>query len=475
MSQNRVSRLFLPAAILLLATGNRLNAQSAQTLTMAQALDATARNYPALKARLAETAAARSETNAMKAGYLPSVIWQNQALYATSNQVRGTFFPNEGTAIPTSGGIKPNGYTSNAVWTSFSTLFVNWKAINFGKYKADLSAAHAGEATAQAAYDRALFEQRVQTADAYLLTIIFDQATRIQQANLNRVRDFQTVMLAGSRAGLRPGVDSSLAAAEVSKAELLLLESQRIAQAQRLRLSELTGVPVASIKLDTTAFRRAAPQVFEIPDSSIAANPILRYYRRRIDFGQARQRAIRQSYWPSISVIGGLWARGSGISDKTADNGDFIYNSSLGAGLPFRAYNYLAGVSMNWRVSDIFRIRREEQTQQFRNESARHDYDEQALRIKTQQETAELQLGNAYEALKKVPVQLAAAQAAFSQANSRYGAGLSSILELTQATAVLNRAEIDQSVAVNNVWRYLLLKAAAAGSIDDFLKLTSQP
>jgi hypothetical protein len=42
---------------------------------------------------------------------------------------------------------------------------------------------------------------------------------------------------------------------------------------------------------------------------------------------------------------------------------------------------------------------------------------------------------------------------------------------LTQAAVVLNRAETDQAIATNNVWRALLLRAATSGDLGE---LTTQ-
>jgi len=69
---------------------------------------------------------------------------------------------------------------------------------------------------------------------------------------------------------------------------------------------------------------------------------------------------------------------------------------------------------------------------------------------------------------------LGAARAAYQQAQARYAAGLSNIYEFTQAFTLLNRAEIDQFVTTNNVWRALLLKSAAEGDLTDFIKLTTK-
>jgi len=51
-----------------------------------------------------------------------------------------------------------------------------------------------------------------------------------------------------------------------------------------------------------------------------------------------------------------------------------------------------------------------------------------------------------------------------------YKNGLTNIVDVQQALYNLNRAETDMSVAYINVWQALLLKAAASGDFDLFIK-----
>ncbi|MFC0182015.1 TolC family protein [Pseudarcicella hirudinis] len=117
----------------------------------------------------------------------------------------------------------------------------------------------------------------------------------------------------------------------------------------------------------------------------------------------------------------------------------------------------------------MFRTKHEFKAQQFRTKSYQEQYNQNLLRLKGQQEDAGLQYRQALEIVRQTPLQLNAAQSAYNQADSRYQAGLSNIFELTQAVTVLNRAEIDQVIARNNVWRAALLKSAAKGDLSDFL------
>ncbi|MBO0939316.1 TolC family protein [Fibrella sp. HMF5335] len=443
-------------------------------LTLAHALDITAQFYPSIKSKRIETEATRADYSARKASFLPAGAIQAQALYGTSNNVRGAYFPNEGTTNSVSSGIKNNGPTTDAVWTSLSSLNVNWRAITFGRNKAELALFQSATGRAEADYRQELFVQQVRVADAYLMALIMDQAVRVQEANLNRVRAFRRVMQANARSGLRPGVDSSLADAELAKAQLLLLDSRRMAQQQRVQLGQLTGLPTVAIRLDTTTFQQAIPPDFAFSEAKLATHPVLTYYQRQIDLDQAQTQAIRKSMLPAISLNGSFWARGSGISDNLSPEGNFIYSPSLGAGLPFRVANYFVGVSTVWRFTDLVRIQRETRAQSLRTLADQARYDEQLLTLRGQQQTADLQIRNAIEAARQSPIQLGAAQAAYGQAQARYGTGLANIYEFTQAYTLLNRAEIDQAVAVNNVWRALLLKSAAEGDLADFTRLITK-
>ncbi|WP_158552643.1 TolC family protein [Spirosoma telluris] len=82
-------------------------APSDSTLTLAKALELATQNYPSIKNKLAETEATKADLAARKASFLPSATFQAQALYATSNNVRGP--PSPMKALPTrcQAGLKP--------------------------------------------------------------------------------------------------------------------------------------------------------------------------------------------------------------------------------------------------------------------------------------------------------------------------------------------------------------------------------
>jgi outer membrane protein TolC len=136
--------------------------------------------------------------------------------------------------------------------------------------------------------------------------------------------------------------------------------------------------------------------------------------------------------------------------------------------LPFKVYNYAVGAALTWRVTELLHSRRAATAQLARSEQARAEYSQQELQLRTEQQNARSQLDLARQSALAAPAQLDAAQRVYTQAQARYNAGLDNLVVLTQATLVLNRAETDQAIAINNVWRALLLRAATSGSLTDF-------
>jgi len=72
---------------------------------------------------------------------------------------------------------------------------------------------------------------------------------------------------------------------------------------------------------------------------------------------------------------------------------------------------------------------------------------------------------------QNTPIQLTAAQQSEAQARARYDAGLAGIIEVAEAQNLLAGAEYQDAAARVDVWRALLAKAVAQGSLASFVDL----
>ncbi len=442
--------------------------QLPRPITLPQALQVAQANYPALRAKQAAVRAAEADVRTNRAAFLPQVTAQAQAVNATMNQIRGAFIG--GVAIPISGGIKTTSYDGRTTFSSLGALSIEWPAVTFGRYRADENRSQASVTAAQADYDQAVFEYQAQVADAYLLALGAEKSVALQRANAVRAQQLARVIRAGTRSGIRAGIDSSTANAELARARLQVLAAQQQARTQRTRLAGLLGQPTQEVQLDSMHFYSRLPLAPTGPaDTARATNPLLRAYRQRIAMSEAQTKLLTTNKRPSLNLLASTWGRGSGVHDATNDKGNFVIDSSPGAGLPLKAYDYMLGATLTWRATELIHSGRAAQAQRLRTEEARANYDQQALQLETQLQNARLQVELAQQTAQAAPVQLTAARQAYTAARARYDAGLDNLLVLTQATEVLNRAETDQALATNNLWRAVLLQGAASGSLGGLL------
>jgi outer membrane protein TolC len=432
-------------------------------LDLSKAIELATKNYPAIKAKEAEKEATKKEISSVRSEFLPSLILQDQYTYATANGAIGTFWPNEGYAMPTSGAIRnENIYTGT--FGSYTTIAINWPVFSFGKIKSRVNLAKAEANEMNAEYENQIFQHQIKVTDTYLLLLAYEKLVKVQEQNLQRAQILQKTITAAANSGMRPGVDSSFANAEVSRTKILLLQSKSNEKATRIKLSELIGSADDSIIIDSMIFYNHVPAIDHQKQIEIMSNPLLRVYQNRIDVGIKRSMATMRSYFPTIKLLAAGIGRGSGISNTN----DLNYSQNFFTGTGFKTYNYLMGVSFLWNLMDYPRIRNEYKREQYLTTARQFEYEEQKLKIKRELENSELQLNLAEQQVQEAPIQLAAARNGYDQVKSRYKSGLSTLPEVAQNFYILNRAEVDMTVAYNNVWRALLLKAAASGDLSLF-------
>jgi len=108
--------------------------------------------------------------------------------------------------------------------------------------------------------------------------------------------------------------------------------------------------------------------------------------------------------------------------------------------------------------------------QQFVTNAYKNEYDQVTTQLQDQLILADQRFENSLQSVHEVPQQYKAAADAFLQKSVLYKNGLTNLVDLQQAQFALNRAETDLYVAYLNVWQALLLKAAASGDFDLFVK-----
>lgn len=432
-------------------------------INLETAIAQAVQNYPAIRAAMADKESKAQLAKEAQAERVPQLKIQEQVTYSSANSMVGTFWPNEGLAIPTSGANRNFQYWKGA-YGQYSTAFLTGPIYAFGRINANVKQQKAQAAMASAEYQNEVFKHKVKVAEAYLYLLVYQQLERTQKQNLVRALDINSFIQASVNSGLKPGVDSSYSAAEVSKAKLNYLGSIKDEKVWQIKFGELIGEENKHFVLDTTGFNTMLP-IENYDAGNIDKHPLLDVYENKLKADNYAAKEARRSYFPTIKYMTSFIARGSGISNTN----DMQYSSDVIKSITYQRYNYLLGVYFIWDALGVFRTSKEYQAKKLEMERDNALFDEVKLSLSRQLESSDMQFDVAMEQAKEAPLQLNAAKSSFNQSKARYESGLGNLVELSQSLYLLTRAESDYSISMNNAWRALLSKAAARGDFDMFM------
>jgi len=278
------------------------------------------------------------------------------------------------------------------------------------------------------------------------------------------------VVVARVKNGLNPGVDSSLANAEVSNARIALTNAQEVEQEQSSQLAQYLGIDPQNFLLDSTFVTKAPANIYVGTTVNPGEHPLLKYYRNRIGVSDEEAKYLSTFSYPTFTLFGLYQGRGSDFKAAYGSNqSDYNFNSNYGAGADPTRYNYLFGVGVTWDITNPFRVHYQVQSQKFTSQQYQDEYDLESQTLRDQQALAQTKIMNAVKNFNEAPVEVKAANDAYIQKFALYKNGLANIVDFTQALYTLNRAEVDQDIASNNVWQALLYKSAATGDFGIFI------
>lgn len=444
---------------LLLVVSCTIQTARADSLTIAQAVQAAVEKYPAVRASLEQVSAAAAAINLARTSYLPRADFLGQFNRATRNNVFGLILPQP--VIPAISGPVLGANSATSAWGSALGALVSWEPFDFGQRRAGVGLAESVRQSKAADVDVTKFEVATAAADAFLTILAAQQTTIAAQASVDRARALAEVTGALTRAELRPGADAARARAELAVAQTQLIRAQQATEIAKASLAQLLGASVSASALDNGQLLQALPTEPN-QTADLAHHPIAIEQNALLGEVKARQKILDRSYFPTFHLQAATFGRGTGartdgsIADGAAGLGPNVGNWAVGMTIYFPAFD-LPGLHARQQI----------ELHQERSQAAR--YEKILQDLNGEQEKARAQLEGARRVAQQTPVQLEAARAAEQQATARYKAGLGTVVEVAEAQRLLTQAEIDDSLAKLNVWRALLALAAAQGDLQPFL------
>jgi outer membrane protein len=426
-----------------------------QGQTLRELLKQAETNYPLLKAKGYEVQAGRDQVAFARSAALPSLDAAYQVNYATYNNITGMAM-GQG-FVPISGPPSASNAYSG-VFGSVGGLVLNWEPFTFGQQKTKVNSAKAHRDYQQADYDQEIFQHQIKTVNAYLDVVMTAELVKVYIKNLERAQDNVRIVKSLTRSGLRPGTDTALFKAELSRAKIELLNYEKLRETLRIVLSELLGGNEGAYSIDSSFFK-SLPSI--TTDTTLQNHPLIRLSASRVIINLVDRTSLQRSLYPKLSLWGTAYARGSGIRY------DGYINSE--DGLSFSRYNYGAGLVLSVPLLRFTSVRHQINAQESLIKSEQERVQLVKLQLDKQNQVAEVALSNSLKIAQESPSFYQSAEFSYRTLLSRYNSGLVNYADLIQAHYMLIKSEADLKKAYLDAWKALLYNAAVQGDITIFL------
>jgi outer membrane protein TolC len=421
-------------------------------------------NAPTLITDSAAISIRQAQAAETRSNWLPNLKLNYQADIGTNNNVAGPYF-GFGIIPSDSRGVRTTNNTT-AVSANVGVAALDWEVYNFGAYGAQNKVANSDIRVQQSQFANSKYQLQAYTIGNYLLLMRLQNFLDIQSRNIQRNVEIRRSVQSLAKSGVRAGVDTSIAEAELSKARLNYIELANQVKQVQLQLSAVSGLPYQSIVPDTTAETAliAQPASLQSIDQDTVNHPLINYYRSVYQNSLQRENLVKKSYNPKIMLEGAVWGRGSSVDANDHFN-------SLSTGWGFDRNNYLVGVGISYNLFDLRRRQLKLRTQKAETSYNAHKLQEQKQLLAVNANQADVELETARQRLQEIPHQLRAANDGYRQKLSLYKNGLTDIIELNAALNILYRAETDYAQAKYSYSSALFQKAVTNNQVNAVLNL----
>lgn len=425
-------------------------------------IDSARAHLPALAEKKALINSADAQVKFVRNSFLPSAIAADEISINSDNSLPGSYW-SLGIIPSTSGGIR----TSNnyqAATGNIGVLYSQYDLADFGYKKAAVNNAEADRNLSVTDLAREDYTLTWQVAKLYFALVKDQYQLEVDRQNVKRYEDVYKVIQAVTLSGIKPGADSSLALAELSKTRITYNQTLGQLKQVQQQLSYLSGLPANAIIIDTSITKNYLSSMnigAGVFDST--NNPLTDYYEKQKLLYQSTENLVKKSYLPKIFLAGDLWIRGSSIDA----NNDY---KSLATGLGYQRMNYMAGVTISYDLFSGIHKKDNLAVAHYQTIASDNALQQQRLELKDIASRADEAIRTAFNNLQEIPVQINAAQDSYDQKTAQYKAGIINLVDLTNASFVLYRSQTDYVQTLSDWYLANLDKVAATGNLDLFIQ-----
>lgn len=450
----------IPAIVCFIFLTHSIRAQ--QVITLPDALEQLKQNAPMLAADSAAIIIYQQRLAAIRYSWWPNLQTNVQVALGTNNNLPGGFFSNG--LVPSNSRVREQG-RSNTILTDLGVASFDWEIYNFGAYDVRNRVAESDLQVQQMNYNQAKYQLQQTCINVYLSMILLKEMMSLQDQNIERNAEIKKIISVLATSGIKAGVDTSIAEAELSKSRLLKLEMVKEYRQLQFQLGYLTGLSGNLPEVDSLLEEKVIGRYVDLlmMKDEQATHPLLLYYNALRQNSYERENLIKKEYLPKVLLQASVWGRGSSVSAKDAFR-------PMYTGIGIERMNYLMGVGITYNLFDYKRKQLQFNVQKAITHHAEKKLEEQKAWLTNNLHQNQVDLTTAYDRIQEIPRQLEAATAAYRQKMALYKNGLTNIIELNLALSILYRAETDYAQAKFSFSRAIFEKAMLENQLPEFLQ-----
>jgi outer membrane protein len=443
--------LILVLAAILLAGLLRAPAGAAEAeivpnseLTLKQATQIALKLHPLRKESQAEAGMAQARVGEAKAYLRPQLYGLAEYLGSTSNGIGNTTFANEG-LFPRFTGVNHN-LATNDFSQSFSA-HSNWGGglslrqflFDFGKMRGFVDEQRANRDAAAARLKLTDLNLIFEVARRYYALLAAQQIVSVYEQAIDQRRAHLHQAQVMAAADLRPGIDVSVTQADLSRAEMGMIQARNGVDDAKVALDAGMGLAGEAPPYKVTGTLKYEPVTATLDSllkNAMRLRPDLNALVNEAHAAGAQIVEAKSNYFPTANAEAGYVA--------------------MSTGLP-AANNYFAGVVITWPLFNGFLTESQVAEAREHQSAANFAIADMRQRIIEEVNTTFLNWQASIAVIRKAEQTLNASREELQLADERYKQGLNSIVELDDAQ---RRYTEDSANYVNSLYEYAVAKAA---------------
>jgi outer membrane protein TolC len=419
----------LPLVVLIACCAHLPLVAQDRAVTLAEAVRLSVRVQPGMVQAQGEVETAAAQRRSAWGAYLPSV---------TAGSSANDFFSEGASRIdPVTGQLLSGNTTNRSLNASLRASVDLFTGFRRG---AELKAANAGQAQAEAGLVDARFQQVLVTTNQFLDALSAAQLMSVREASVRRAEEQLKVSVAKLHAGSATRSDSLRSLVTLGNTQLDLIQAQTDLATAEAGLARLVGEAGRVRALDDSSFRQivAPGDTTALRQEAEARSPRIQTAVASANLAQANLRASRSAYWPSLTLGASTTWNGSRTTDYT-----FFNQRQVSLALSWDIFN---GFDRELTIAQ-----REASLDVAEASSAD---ERRAVDAELTQRLAELEA--ARSKIDITATSVAAATEDLRVQQERYRVGASTIVDVLTSQEALNQAEVD---VVNARFDYLRARA----------------